>query len=280
MGLMAVIGEYFPLILLVLVISSGIVSLIDQLFFRKSRLAAALQATPNLKDLPKKERDEKLKGPMVIDYCRSLFPVFLLVLFLRSFVGEFFQIPSGSMLPNYLIGDYLLVNKFAYGVRFPVWDTKFIPVSEPKRGEVIICHFPVDTQVDFIKRVVGIPGDRISYINKKLSINGVPVPMKFQGNNIIEGASKTQAIEEYSETISGNTHGIITMPWRPDLYDFKNLVIPKGEYFVMGDNRDDSEDSRYWGFVDEKYLVGKPEVVVFSVGEQGVRWSRIGHWLN
>ena len=280
MNFMTVVGEYFPLILLVLVVASGIVSLIDQVFFKKSRVAAVLKNTPDFKKLSKKERHEKLKGPIVTDYCRSLFPVFLLVLFLRSFVGEFFQIPSASMLPNYLIGDYLVVNKFAYGIRLPIWGTKIIAIGEPKRGDVIICNFPVDTQVDFIKRVVGIPGDHISYLNKKLSINGVPVPMVFEGNKIIEGASDTQAVEQYSENISGNTHGIINMPWRQDTHDFTNIVVPQGEYFVMGDNRDDSEDSRYWGFVDEKYLVGKPEIVVLSIGDQGVRWNRIGHWLN
>lgn len=279
MNLMGVVGEYFPLILLALTISSGLVMLMDQLCFKKNRELAVRAEIKNLETLPKKERLEKLKAPLVIDYCRHLFPVFLLVLVVRSFIGEFYQIPSGSMLPDYLIGDYLYVNKFAYGVHIPVWNTTLFKIGEPKRGDVIIFTYPVDTQVDLIKRVVGVPGDHISYIDKKLTVNGVPVPTVFLSNQIIDGYSQTQAVQVYQETMNDKTHLMMNSPWRPAL-EFKNLIVPKGEYFVMGDNRDDSEDSRYWGFVDEKYLVGKPEVVVLSIGDHGVRWDRIGHWLS
>ncbi len=279
MNFMGVVGEYFPLILLVLTVSSGLVMLMDQVFFKKSRELLVRAEIKDLDQLPKKERQEKLKGPIVTDYCRNLFPVFLLVLILRSFLGEFFQIPSGSMLPDYLIGDYLYVNKFAYGIHIPVWNTELLKVGQPQRGDVIIFNYPVDTQVDLIKRVIGVPGDHVSYVNKMLTVNGVPVPTKFLGNRIVEGGPENQAVQEYQEIINGKTHTLMNAPWLP-AHDFKNLIVPKGEYFVMGDNRDFSEDSRYWGLVDQKYLVGKPEMVVFSLGDHGVRWDRIGHWLN
>ncbi len=282
MSFMSVLGEYFPLILLILAIGSGLVVLMDQVFFKKAREEKILAETPDLnnsKIFSKKERLEKLKGPFLIDYCRSLFPVFLIVFVLRSFIGEFYQIPSASMIPNYLIGDYLYVNKFAYGFRFPIWGVKLIPVGTPKRGDVVIFSYPPDTRVDLIKRVVGLPGDHVSYINKLLSINGVPVPTSLIANQIMADDSETQAVQVYQENLSGDVHGIINMPWAPT-HNFTNVIVPKGEYFVMGDNRDDSEDSRYWGFVQDKYLLGKPEMVIFSMGDQGVRWSRIGHLLN
>ena len=183
------------------------------------------------------------------------------------------------MVPNYLVGDYLYVNKFAYGIRFPIWDFKLVPIGAPKRGEVVIFSYPPDTSVDLIKRVIGLPGDHISYINKMLLINGVPVKTSLTANQIVPDDSETQAVQIYQETIDQDTHGIINMPWAP-VSDFKDVIVPKGEYFVMGDNRDDSEDSRYWGFVQDKYLLGKPEMVMLSIGDHGVRWSRIGHLLN
>jgi len=282
MSFMSVLGEYFPLILLILAIGSGLVVLMDLVFFKKAREERIFSEDPELNNsqlFSKKERLEKLKAPLVIDYCRSLFPVFLIVFILRSFVGEFYQIPSASMLPNYLVGDYLYVNKFAYGIRFPIWDLKLVPIGTPKRGEVVIFSYPPDTSVDLIKRVIGLPGDHVSYINKMLFINGVAVKTNLTANQIVPDDSETQAVQVYQETIDQDTHGIINMPWAPT-NDFKDVIVPKGEYFVMGDNRDDSEDSRYWGFVQDKYLLGKPEMVMLSISDHGVRWSRIGHLLN
>ena len=287
LGLMDKIGEYFPLILLILIFSSGVVGLIDLLFLKKARKNYFLNnLNPSEKiafeKLDKAQKLEKLKAPWLIDYSKHLFPVFVLVFILRSFVGEFYEIPSGSMLPDYLIGDYLYVNKYIYGVRLPIWDKKIIAVGEPQRGDVIVFHYPADPSVDFIKRVVGIPGDHISYINKKLIINGQPVPMKFLGYQMVDGVDADQAVQVYQEDLNHHVHGVIAMPWRSGgvMANFKDLIIPPGKYFVMGDNRDDSEDSRYWGFVDESQLVGKAEMVMLSVGDHGVRWGRIGHWLS
>lgn len=279
MDFMGVVGEYFAIGLLIATVASGVVYLIDKFAFEKSRKAEVLANTPDFDSLTKKQKKEKLKAPLVADYCRSLFPVFLIVFLIRSFIGEPFKIPSGSMLPGFKIGDYLIVNKFAWGVRFPVWDKVLIPVSKPKRGDVVIFHFPVDTKVDFIKRVIGVPGDKISYINKRLFVNGKPVPTKLIDHQILQSDSPTNAVEVNQEIADGHVYQVANMPWLP-AWSFKNVTVPKGHYFVMGDNRDNSEDSRYWGFVPYSYLVGKPEIVFFSWGNNGILWNRIGHIVS
>lgn len=279
MDFMAVVGEYFALGLLIATIASGVVYLVDKFAFEKKRKATVLAENPDVESLSKKEKREAYKAPLVADYCRSLFPVFLIVFIIRSFLGEPFKIPSGSMLPGYKIGDYLIVNKFAWGVRFPVWDKVILPVSKPKRGDVVIVHFPVDTKIDFIKRVVGVPGDKVSYLNKRLYVNGKPVPTKLVRHEILTADSTSDAVEINQEIADGHKYEVANMPWSP-AWNFKDVVVPKGQYFLMGDNRDNSEDSRYWGFAPYTYLVGKPEMVFFSWGANGILWNRIGHMLS
>lgn len=280
-GFFAWLGENFALLLLIATIATAIVSLVDKFCFEKKRRVLVEGENPEFQSLPKKKRRELLKGPLLADYCRSLFPVFLIVLILRSFIGEPFKVPSGSMLPTIQIGDYFLVNKFAYGIRFPVWDKVLIPIGKPKRGDVVIVHYPVDTKVDFIKRVIGVPGDRISYQDRKLTVNGKPVPTQFVANVMEPNDSETRPVKEFQETMGGKTHNVFHMPWRQS-WNFKDLVVPKGMYFLMGDNRDNSEDSRFWGFAPASYLVGKPEVIFFSWDSRNhdVRWGRLGTWLN
>jgi signal peptidase I len=283
-------GQYFAIILVILTIASGVVSLIDILFFAKAR-AAVVKAQPDFAGLNKKAKKERLKAPLVADYARSLFPVFLIVLCVRSFIVEPFRVPTGSMLPTIQLNDFLLINKFAYGVRLPIIDKVIIPVGTPQRGDIMVFHYPVYTGVDYIKTVVGLPGDKISYLNKKLYINGELAPEQFVQNTIEPNNSNLSAIDpsgtvsatvvqEYQQTIGDHTHTIYNSPIAPAV-DFKNLVVPAGEYFMMGDNRDNSDDSRFWGFVPAKDIVGKAFLIWMSwdSNTDSVRWHRLGSLL-
>lgn len=213
---------------------------------------------------------DEVAEPVVVDYARSFFPVLLIVLLLRSFLAEPFRIPSGSMMPTLLVGDFILVNKFTYGIRLPVINKKIIPMGEPKRGDIVVFRFPKNPTVDYIKRVIGVPGDKIAYENKKLTINGQPVgqvPLgRYQGSG--QGEDMTGA-EQLLENLHGIEHSILV---RPDSLPADSVYeVPKGHYFVMGDNRDNSNDGRYWGFVPEGNLVGKAFFIWMSWD-----WERSG----
>lgn len=217
------------------------------------------------------------REPWVVDYARSFFPVILVVLVIRSFVVEPFRIPSGSMMPTLLAGDFILVNKFAYGLRLPVIDTKILDIGEPRRGDVVVFRYPRDPSTDYIKRVVGLPGDRIAYRGKVLYVNGRPMPQRPLG--AYPGAGKRlhmAGAEERLEDLEGILHRILVRPEAPP-FDME-YVVPPGHYFVMGDNRDNSNDSRIWGAVPEENLVGKAFLVWMSwdSGGGGVQWGRIG----
>jgi len=208
----------------------------------------------------------------------------LLVFMLRSFVVEPFKIPSGSMIPTLLVGDFILVNKFDYGLRSPISDQKLIAYHEPKRGDVVVFRFPEDESIDFIKRVIGVPGDVVQYRDKHLTINGVPVAEKelpdFLGNATDDHFGYWK---QYQETIDGRTNNILRFPSQPSfvvgVHDFPHkencnyddqgftCTVPAGNYFMMGDNRDNSEDSRYWGFVPDKNLVGRAFVIWMNFGD-------------
>ena len=194
--------------------------------------------------------------PLMVEYARSFFPVVLIVLVLRSFLAEPFRIPSGSMMPTLLIGDFILVNKFAYGVRLPVLNNKIIEVGEPKRGDIVVFRFPKQPEVDYIKRVIGLPGDRIGYFDKKIYVNGQLAAQT--ALNVYEGVGQgrnmTGAVR-LEENLESVKHDILIMRGAATVQDV--FVVPEGHYFVMGDNRDNSNDSRYWGFVPEGNLVGK-----------------------
>ncbi len=197
-----------------------------------------------------------LKEPTWIEYCKSFFPVILAVLLLRSFLVEPFRIPSGSMMPTLLVGDFILVNKYAYGIRLPVLNAKVIETGAPQRGDVVVFRYPRDPSVDYIKRVVGIPGDRISYYNKVLHINGKQAEQLSRGTYVGKGSGVNMSgASERIERLGDMQHQILVMPRTPGLEG--EYIVPAGEYFVMGDNRDNSNDSRYWGSVPEKNLVGK-----------------------
>jgi signal peptidase I len=253
----------FALILTIAVFITGIIALMDQFWFSKKRAAGG---APNI----------------IIEYSRSLFPIFLLVLVIRSFIAEPFRIPSGSLEPSLLPGDFIVANKFAYGLRLPVINTKIFNLSEPKVGQIVVFRWPVNPSIDYIKRVIGVPGDHISYIDKVLYINGKQATQKPIGYALdTDGNGSAWIVEKVEENIQGVKHDIYINPKQPAV-NFTNLVVPKGMYFMMGDNRDDSYDSRYWGFAPEKNLIGKAFVIFFSWNKDrdNVRWSRLGQWIG
>ncbi|MCH9698163.1 MAG: signal peptidase I [Gammaproteobacteria bacterium] len=194
--------------------------------------------------------------PLLVEYAKSFFPVIFIVFLLRSFLVEPFRIPSGSMMPTLLVGDFILVNKFIYGIRLPVINKKIIDIEEPKRGDIIVFRYPRDPKVDYIKRLVGMPGDRVTYRNKQLYINGKPITRKFTARyqGIGGGKNMTGALE-FTEDLEGAEHQILRVERQPGVS--RDYIVPDGHYYVMGDNRDNSNDSRFWGTVAEEYLVGK-----------------------
>jgi signal peptidase I len=221
------------------------------------------------------------KEPILVEYARSFFPVVLIVLLLRSFLAEPFRIPSGSMMPTLLVGDFLLVNKFTYGVRLPVINKKIIEINEPKRGDIVVFRFPKDPTVDYIKRVIGLPGDKISYHDKQLYVNGRPAAQVSLGSyqGVGQGEDMTGA-EHLAEDLTGVEHSILVR--HGAISAEGDYSVPKGSYFVMGDNRDNSNDGRYWGMVPEANLVGKAFFIWMNLDleHKGIDFSRIGTVLK
>jgi len=257
----------FSLILFLALILTGAVWFADRFFLRK-------------------KRSPEDKNPWWVEYGASFFPVILFVFVLRSFVVEPFRIPSGSMLPTLQAGDLILVNKFSYGLRLPIIHTKVTEGSDPKRGDVIVFRYPVDPSVDYIKRIVGLPGDEVAYLNKRLFINGKEVPMKRDGEYFEPDrlAYESQFLEQLGDV----EHKILLdLQGRQDLrpvwnYPYRNncqyrmdgmvCKVPDNMYFAMGDNRDNSLDSRFWGFVPAENIVGKAFFIWMNFSQP----SRIG----
>jgi signal peptidase I len=227
-----------------------------------------------------REFDEN-NEPTVVEYARSFFPIVFIVFLLRSFLAEPFRIPSASMMPTLLIGDFLLVNKFTYGIRLPIINKKIIEIDEPKRGDIVVFRFPKDPTVDYIKRVVGVPGDKITYYDKRLYINQKmvnQVPLgAYQG--VGQGQDMTGSIH-LEENLAGVEHSILIRSEAPAAEG--SYVVPPGNYFVMGDNRDNSNDSRYWGTVPEENLVGKAFFIWMNWDwdHDGIGFDRIGTMLK
>jgi signal peptidase I len=262
----------FAVILTLLTLGTGVIWALDKWWLGPKRRAALVPGhalAAGVEDKP---------GP-VVDFGRSFFPVILLVLLLRSFLAEPFRIPSGSMIPTLLIGDFILVNKFAYGLRDPVFHHKFVSFGEPQRGDIVVFRYPVNPSQDFIKRVIGVPGDRISYRNKQLFVNEQPMPLDADGV-YTAGDSAPGVVYQFQESLGTVRHRIIVNPGRPaEDFEFK---VPEGQYFMMGDNRDGSLDSRSWGTVPEGNLVGRAFFIWMSwdAGRFRPDWSRIGHTIN
>ena len=221
-----------------------------------------------------------LAQPWWLDWTAGLFPVIISVFFLRSFIVEPFKIPSGSMIPTLLVGDLILVNKFHYGLRLPVLNTKITEGEKPQRGDVMVFRYPPKPSLDYIKRVVGVPGDTVAYLNKRLTINGQAVPTESVPEFFDEDAMRY--FKQYEEKLSSQSHRLLNDEQRPAFvpgadkfpgyencdYTVEGVTckVPEGHYFMMGDNRDNSMDSRYWGFVPEKNIVGKAFFVWMNFG--------------
>ena len=222
-------------------------------------------------------RRRRRDKPVVVEYARSFFPVFLVVFLIRSFVVEPFRIPSGSMMPTLLIGDFIAVNKFSYGIRLPITGWKVLDLFRPERGEAVVFRFPVDDETIFIKRIVGLPGDRIDYgPGRRLRVNGVETarsaPEVYTGTG--SGSHMTGARRRL-ETLGEHTYSILYRPGFPTVEG--EWLVPEGHYFVLGDNRDKSHDSRFWGFVPEENLVGPASIVWMSWDwGHGIDFGRIG----
>lgn len=247
----------FPLILVIAALVTGVVWLLDALLWAPRRRAAA----PDKDGAP---RERGSREPLIVEYSRSFFPIIMLVLILRSFVVEPFRIPSGSMMPTLLIGDFILVNKFAYGLRLPVLNKKVAELGEPRRGDVVVFRYPKEPSVDYIKRVVGLPGDHVAYYEKNLYINGKRVDQESIGS--YRGFGSGEAMTGASlrmETLGTAEHRILVHPGTRGVEG--EFVVPEGHYFVLGDNRDNSNDSRFIGFIERRRIVGKAVAVAFSL---------------
>lgn len=256
----------FALIMFVLLLVTGAIWLLDKYRLRK-------------------QRKEEEKEPWWVEYSISFFPVILAVFILRSFVIEPFKIPSGSMIPTLHVGDFIVVNRYAYGLRLPIVNKKFIEIGEPQRGDVMVFHFPNDPSIDYIKRVVGLPGDEIIYRDKRLWVNGELQAQTPDGDyNYVESGLRFVHTERYVEKLGEREHAMLVNPEHAQIYlgkvdDFPQrsqcsyseqemrCVVPAGHYFMMGDNRDNSRDSRYWGFVPDDMIVGKAFLIWMNFGE-------------
>lgn len=292
MTLQSILGN-FALILFVLMVVTGIIWVLDVFYLAKQRRAAADRAlaeydarTAKLtadgirldshQNAREKIEAEHLRQPTWIEYSGSFFPVIALVFVLRSFLFEPFKIPSSSMVPTLLVGDLILVNKFTYGIRLPIINQKIIQLNDPQRGDVMVFKYPKDMSQDYIKRVVGVPGDKITYENKRLTVNGKPISYAPLEDYLEEESLNYK--KQFKENLSGTEHRILNDDRAGTLnlsdvgdfpgkeactytYDGFTCTVPAGNYFMMGDNRDNSADSRYWGFVPDRNIVGKAVAV-------------------
>lgn len=288
----------FALILFILTVITGIFWIFERTVFlpqrrRKAEEAASAFEAANREALGRGDaavgedlrrlKATALRQPWWLEYTAGLFPVILIVFLLRSFLFEPFRIPSGSMLPTLHIGDFILVNKYDYGIRLPVLNTKVLEVGAPQKGDIIVFRYPMDESVDFIKRVVATPGDRVEYRDKVLYVNGVEQAQSRPRDFVDDSTMVT--LEERTENLSGLEHSIAVDHRRPSWVPMQAVMkkestcsyndrvfvctVPEGKYFVMGDNRDNSEDSRFWGFVPDENLVGKAVCIWANFSDMG-----------
>jgi signal peptidase I len=246
----------FALFMVGVLVLTGVIWLVDILFLRKKRTPGAAE-------------------PVLVEYSKSFFPVILVVFLIRSFLVEPFKIPSGSMMPTLLAGDFILVNKYSYGLRVPILNNTFLEVGHPQRGDVFVFHYPPDPSIDYIKRVVGVPGDKIAYRDKRLYINGQALQTDFADDYsyMAAGLNMIKA-KRYQEQLGEKKHDILIE--EESITIDGEVEVPEGHYFAMGDNRDNSKDSRVWGFVPEQNLVGKAFFIWWNFDNFG----RIGNTIN
>jgi signal peptidase I len=306
---------YFSVFLVLLTLGSGLIWLIDHYMFapkRKERIALAQGATQTPLD------DDVIAQiapePAIVEGAKSIFPMIAAITIFRSFIFEPFQIPSGSMMPTLLDGDFILVQKYAYGIKDPVWRSQMIEVGEPERGDITVFKFPLDERIDFIKRVIGLPGDSIVYRNRQLFIKPNCEAGEERTDNLVCGEYNKIALDivnrdefmqgpmplvRLTEDLPGAQHDILINPQALESTDRyyqqpgtrkDEWVVPKDSYFVMGDNRNNSQDGRMWGFVPKENLVGKavfiwmsfdfdngPDSLLPGWVPTGVRFERLGN---
>jgi signal peptidase I len=256
----------FALILFSLLVLTGVIWVLDRFMLRAKRPASVTE-------------------PWWVEYAKSFFPVILIVFLLRSFLVEPFKIPSGSMIPTLHVGDFILVNRYTYGLRLPILNKKFVDINQPQRGDVMVFHYPENPSVDYIKRVIGLPGDVLVYRNKRLWVNGEAQTLQRDGNYpYVESELRFVYTERYIENLGGRKHAVLLNPEMPQVHlgnvanfplheqcsyteEEVRCTVPAGQYFMMGDNRDNSRDSRYWGFVPDEMIVGKAFFIWMNLGE-------------
>lgn len=247
-------------ILALLTLFTGVVTLVDWYLAKRAGEQASTQ--PN----------------KWIEYCRSFFPVFLIVLVIRAFVFQPYRVPTGSLEPTVMPGDLIFVTQYNYGLKLPLWDKVIIPVKHPQRGEIALFRWPVNPKLTFVKRVIGVPGDHVSYVNKVLTINGEVATQQSMGDFQEDlGQGQFRTVQRYREQLPEITHEILVNP-AASATDFQDLVIPPGFYLMIGDNRDNSDDSRDWGFVAERNFIGRARFVWFNIqlSPFSMAWHRIG----
>lgn len=288
----------FSLLLFLAVLVTGLYWVAERLYFLPQRRRAAQELAEQHQRRAAQWAQQGIQGdnvnleqaqqkllqqPWWLDWTAGLFPVILVVFLLRSFLFEPFKIPSGSMIPTLRVGDLILVNKFHYGVRLPVIHTKILENNAPQRGDVMVFRFPPQPTLDYIKRVVAVAGDEVAYLNKRLYINGAPVPR--QPMPEFYDADAMRYSSQYGETLGEKNYAILNDADRPAFipgvtdFPYKDLCqysiegvrcrVPAGHFFVLGDNRDNSLDSRFWGFVPETHIVGKAFFVWMNFGDLG-----------
>ncbi|WP_205597739.1 signal peptidase I [Paraferrimonas sp. SM1919] len=290
-------AQYFSLILVAITLITGLLWLLDLALLKPKRQQKLALAQSGGTTLGEEATQKIMSEPAIIDTAKQIFPIIAFVLVMRSFFYEPFQIPSGSMKPTLLVGDFILVEKFAYGVKDPVFRSKFIETGEPKRGDVAVFKYPENPTLDYIKRVVGLPGDTVRYRNKQLWIK----PACEQGNecqgftqvaldkvNVGEFDQFGMPQTRYTEQLPGQSHDVLVthqLPSNSHQYYWQRataideFVVPEGEYFVLGDNRDNSRDSRYWGFVKDEHLVGKAVFIWISFEFERDSQSWLPGWI-
>ncbi len=261
----------FALVLVVATAASGLVWAVDAAWFRPRRAAAANGGVdPGV--------SVAVSDPVLVEYARSFFPILLVVLVIRSFLFEPFRIPSSSMMPTLLIGDFIFVNKFTYGLRLPVLHTEIVPLGSPARGDVVVFRLPSDPSTNYIKRLVGLPGDVVTYLDNQIFVNGTPVPIEITGP--YPGVDQPGSVMG-REKLGEARHDVLFMPGRSSLQG--TFVVPAGHYFMMGDNRDNSRDSRYdgVGMVPDGNIVGKAVRIWMNWDLASLpRWRRIGQAIQ
>jgi signal peptidase I len=290
----------FSAVLVLITVVTGLVWWLDSLLFAKQRVAAVKASGKDLAGV---------SLPGTVDYARSFFPVAAVVLVLRAFVFEPFRIPSDSMMPTLLDGDFIIVNKYAYGLRLPVLNIKFLSIGEPERGDVVVFRYPKDPSINYIKRLVGLPGDHVVVKDDRLFVNDKPIEFDVKGTYDDGCYINMQQAEEHlgdhvhrtmfcpgpieapaaplptcnRESLGGYVCGDRNRPGPFGEPESRVMVVPPGEYLMIGDNRDNSEDGRKWGFVPENNLVGKATRIWFNLDLQrsgGPIWSRIGSRID